>query len=73
MLTVTALTIVDLVLRIPNFDEAQTQGSWLVLSILAGVLVLFGAGYGGALVFDYGFNVQNLDAPWQESEEDVGH
>jgi uncharacterized membrane protein len=73
MLTVTALTIVDLLLRIPNFDEAQTQGSWLVLSILAGVLVLFGAGYGGALVFDYGFNVQNLDAPWQESEEDVGH
>jgi uncharacterized membrane protein len=70
MLTVTALTIVDLLLRIPNFDEAQTQGSWLVLSILSGALVLFGAAYGGALVFDYGFNVQNLDEPWQESEQD---
>jgi len=70
MLTVTAITIVDLLLRIPAFDEAQTQLSWLVLSVLSTVLVLFGAAYGGTLVFEYGFNVENVDEVWNESEED---
>ena len=70
MLTVTAITIVDLLLRIPNFEEAQTQPSWLVLSILAAVLVLFGAAYGGTLAFEYGFNVENVDEVWSESEQD---
>jgi uncharacterized membrane protein len=70
MITVTVLTIVDLLLRIPNFDEGQTQLSWLVLSVLAAGLVLFGAGYGGALVFEYGFNVENIDEAWKESEVD---
>ncbi len=70
MLTVTAITLVDLLLRIPAFDEAQTQLSWLVLSVLSTVLVLFGAAYGGTLVFEYGFNVENVDEVWNESEED---
>jgi uncharacterized membrane protein len=70
MLTVTALTIVDLLLRIPNFEEGQTQVSWLILSVLAAVLVLFGAAYGGTLVFEYGFNVENVDEVWKESEVD---
>ena len=70
MLTVTAITIADLLLRIPNFEEGQTQPAWLVLSIVAGVLVLFGAAYGGTLVFEYGFNVENVDEVWNESEDD---
>ena len=70
MLTVTALTIVDLLLRIPNFEEGQTQVSWLILSVLAAALVLFGAAYGGTLVFEYGFNVENVDEVWKESEVD---
>jgi uncharacterized membrane protein len=70
MLTVTALTIVDLLLRIPSFEEGQTQPTWLVLSIAAGVLVLFGSAYGGTLVFEYGFNVENVDEVWNESEDD---
>lgn len=70
MLTVTALTLVDLTLRVPNFDEAQTQLAWLVLSVTSAVLVIFGAAYGGALVFEYGFNVENLDEAWKESEDD---
>jgi uncharacterized membrane protein len=70
MLTVTAITIVDLLVRIPNFEEAQTQLLWLILSIAAGVLVLFGAAYGGTLVFEYGFNVENVAEVWEESEQD---
>jgi uncharacterized membrane protein len=70
MLTVTLITLVDLLLRIPNFDQGQTQLSWLVLSLLAAALVLFGAGYGGTLVFEYGFNVENVEEVWKESEQD---
>ena len=57
-------------MRIPSFDEAQTQAAWLVLSVLAAILVLFGAAYGGTLVFEYGFNVENVEEVWQESEQD---
>jgi len=70
MVTATLITLVDLLLRIPAFDEAQTQMAWLVLSVLAAALVLFGAAYGGSLVFEYGFNVENVEEVWQESEQD---
>ena len=70
MLIVTAITLLDLVLRIGRFDEAQTQLPWLMLSAVAAVLVLFGAAYGGTLVFEYGFNVENVEEAWHESEED---
>jgi uncharacterized membrane protein len=70
MVTVTVITLVDLLLRIPNFEEAQTELSWLVLSVLGGILVLFGAAYGGTLVFEYGFNVENVSEVWEEKEED---
>ena len=70
MIVVTLLTLPGLVLRIAGFDEGQTQVAWLVLSCLAGGLVLFGAAYGGTLVFEYGFNVENIDEVWNESEQD---
>ena len=70
MIAVTALTLLGLVLRIGGFDEGQTQLAWLVLSCLAAALVLFGAAYGGTLVFEYGFNVENIDEVWNETEED---
>ena len=59
-----------LLLRIPNFELGQTQLSWLVLSLIGAGLVLFGAAYGGTLVFEYGFNVENVEEVWKESEED---
>ena len=57
-------------LRIPDFELGQTQLSWLVLSLIGAGLVLFGAAYGGTLVFEYGFNVENVEEVWKESEED---
>jgi uncharacterized membrane protein len=70
MLTVTAITLIDILLRIGSFDEGQTTGLWLVLSLAAAGLVLFGAAYGGTLVFEYGFNVENVAEVWEESEQD---
>ena len=41
-----------------------------MLSLLAAALVAFGAAYGGTLVFEYGFNVENVEEMWKESEDD---
>jgi uncharacterized membrane protein len=70
MLTVTAITLIDIILRVSDFEQGQTQGSWLVLSLVAAALVAFGAAYGGTLVFEYGFNVENVEEVWKESEVD---
>jgi uncharacterized membrane protein len=70
MITAQVVTFFNLIQRIPNFEESQTQPLWLVLSLVAAALVLFGAGYGGALVFEYGFNVENVEEVWNESEVD---
>jgi hypothetical protein len=44
----------------------------MILSILAGVLVCYGANYGGSLVYDYQFNVESLEGKttWDETEVD---
>jgi uncharacterized membrane protein len=70
MITAEILTFFNLIQRIPNFEEGQTLAVWLVLSVISAGLVLFGAAYGGTLVFEYGFNVENVEEVWKESEED---
>jgi uncharacterized membrane protein len=71
MLTVTAIVVVDVVLRVTGWDELITVPI-LVLSLAAGGLVALGAAYGGALVFDYQFNVEPLKGStvWDETEQD---
>ena len=74
MLTVTVLVIVETIVRISGFDSTTSTGfPLLVLSIVAAVLVAFGAAYGGALVFDYQFNVAPLkgSSVWDETEVDL--
>jgi uncharacterized membrane protein len=71
MVTVTVIALIDIVVRLQDFSmHGQTQGGWLVLSLLAAGGVLFGAAYGGTLVFEYGFNVENVGEVWEESEQD---
>jgi uncharacterized membrane protein len=70
MITAQVVTLIGLLQRVPNFEEGQTLALWLVLSLVPAALVLFGAGYGGALVFEYGFNVENVEEVWKESEVD---
>jgi uncharacterized membrane protein len=74
MLTVTALAIIDIALRLNGYHtHAFAPTGITVLSVVIAALVSLGATYGGTLVFDYGFNVETAgDSPvWHESETDV--
>lgn len=72
MLTVTVIVIIDIVVRLGQYDRHHATLTTTVLSVLAGLLVAYGATYGGSLVFDYQFNVEGLkgSTAWNESEED---
>ena len=72
MLTVTAIVIVDIIVRLGQWDDGTTGGLVLVLSLLAGALVSYGALYGGTLVYEYQFNVESLKGStvWDETEQD---
>jgi uncharacterized membrane protein len=72
MLTVTLIAIADIIVRLLQFDVGYARFSTMILSILAGALVSYGATYGGSLVYDYQFNVESLDGStaWNETEAD---
>lgn len=72
MLTVTALVIVDIVVRLVQFDEGYAELPATILSVLAALLVSYGATCGGSLVYDYQFNVESLEGStvWEETKED---
>jgi uncharacterized membrane protein len=73
MLTVTTIVAVDIALRLGQFHRHAAQLPVTVLSVLAGLLVAYGATYGGSLVFDYQFNVSSLGTDstvWDETEVD---
>lgn len=71
MIAAAALVLVDIAIRLGHDDAATT--AMVLLSVAAAVVTTVGATYGGALVFDYGFNVETSgDHPvWHESETDV--
>ena len=72
MLTVTALAVIDIVLRLGNCDAGAPTTSFALsaLSAIVALVTAFGATIGGPLVFDYGFNVTTAgDSPaWHESD-----
>lgn len=74
MLSVTALVLVDLIVRLTtSLHAASTPWGLTILSVVAALGVATGATIGGSLVFDYGFNVETGgDHPvWHHSEADV--
>jgi uncharacterized membrane protein len=74
MLTVTAIVLVDLIVRATSYrDNTSTPIGIVILSAVAALLVSMGATLGGSLVYDYGFNVETAgDSPvWHENEVDV--
>lgn len=73
MVFVTALVVVDIIVRIGQWDDGGVSGVVFALSAAAALFVSLGAMYGGSLVYDYGFNVETSgDHPvWHESETDV--
>lgn len=72
MLTVTLVVIVNVVVRLAQYEKGYAELPTTALSVLAAILVSFGALYGGALVYEYQFNVEPLKAStvWDETEED---
>jgi uncharacterized membrane protein len=74
MILVTVLVLVDIALRVSDYDSrSYPTTAILVISIVIALLVSIGAALGGTLVFDYGFNVETAaDSPvWHQSETDV--
>jgi uncharacterized membrane protein len=72
MVTVTVIALIDIIVRLAQFDHGAASAGVLVLSILAGALVTYGAAFGGSLVFDDAFNVESQDGStvWDETERD---
>jgi uncharacterized membrane protein len=72
MLTVTVIVIIGIIIRLRQFSDGYTGLFTMILSILAGVLVSYGAIYGGSLVYDHQFNVESLEGKtaWDETEVD---
>jgi uncharacterized membrane protein len=73
MLTVTALVLIDIVVRLANDGKASTPPGIAILTVVAALLVSLGATIGGELVFDFGFNVASAgDSPvWHRSDRDL--
>jgi uncharacterized membrane protein len=72
MLTVTAIVVIDIVVRLSQYHRHYATLPTTILSVLAGLLVSYGATYGGSLVFDYQFLVEGLkgSTAWDETEQD---
>jgi uncharacterized membrane protein len=58
MLTVTGLVLIDIVIRLVEWDDLSTPVGLAILSVVIAGLTAIGATIGGSLVFDYGFNVR---------------
>ncbi len=74
MIVVTALAFANTFWRLIEYNtQPNTPIAIMILSIIVAVLVSIGATFGGALVFEYGFNVETAgDHPvWHKSETDV--
>jgi len=71
-MAVMLIVVIDIIVRLLRFSEGSTDLLTMILSILAGVLVSYGATYGGSLVYDYQFNVESLEGKtaWDETEVD---
>lgn len=72
MLTVTAIAVADIIVRLVKLDTHYATVGVMILSLAAGLLVAIGATYGGSLVFEYQFNVESLSGSsvWDETEVD---
>ena len=74
MLTVSVLVAIDILLRLGYWETGSQQGADLtitLLSVVVGGLVAFGAAYGGTMVYEFAFNVeQDFDHAYVESEVD---
>jgi len=74
MVTVTVLALADIAWRLNGYHTHLVAPTGVtILSVVIALLVSLGATFGGALVYEYGFNVETAgDHPaWHKSETDV--
>ena len=72
MITVTVLVLVNLAVRwFQLWDKPSAPAGLVALSVVIALLTTFGSTIGGELVFDYGFNVENVGEVWERSERDL--
>ena len=73
MIIVQALVLINILWRVFGAERDWSTWPFALLSVTAAVFCAVSATYGGALVFEYGFNVETSgDHPvWHESEVDV--
>lgn len=72
MLVMSMIVAGNILLRLGYWESGYSEPLVTGLSVVIASLVAFGAMYGGALVYEYNFNVETLKGRvWEESEEDV--
>lgn len=64
--------LINMLARRGDFAEtASTSTGLMILSVVTALWISYGATYGGSLVFDYAFNVeQDFDHAYEKSETD---
>ena len=64
--------IIDVAVRLAQLHDGRSSVAVTILSVTAAALVLFGAGYGGTMVFEFQFNVESMkdSTAWDETEVD---
>ena len=74
MLSMSMVVAANIMLRFAYWQTGYEQGTDSTITILSaviGVLVIFGSLYGGAMVYEFAFNVeQDFDHAYTESTED---
>jgi len=74
MLTASMLVAANIMLRFAYWEtgyEQGTDGTIMALSVVVGLLVMFGSLYGGAMVYEFAFNVeQDFDHAYTETPDD---
>ena len=72
MITSWVLALVLIAVRLNSDMPPHTSFGLMLFSLVLFGLVAFGATYGGGLVYDYAFNVeQDIDYAWEKRDEDV--
>ncbi len=71
MLTTSVLVAADILVRLASWDAGYAEPLIAALSVLVALLTIFGSTYGGAMVYEYAFNVeQDFDHAYAPSDID---
>ena len=71
MLTMSILVAFDILARLAGWEGGTSDLVVTILSVVIGILVVFGAAYGGSMVYDYAFNVESdFDHAYAKSDRD---